>query len=70
MSFVDSDYKLHKCFLSFVDVPPPYSGVGIYDCLYKCLKDWNIESKVASLTVDNAKTNDVVARKLLENLNL
>ncbi|XP_042757133.1 zinc finger BED domain-containing protein RICESLEEPER 2 isoform X2 [Lactuca sativa] len=68
--FVDSDYKLHKCILSFVDVPPPYSGVGIYDCLYKCLKDWNIESKVASLTVDNAKTNDVVARKLLENLNL
>nr|KAJ0207248.1 hypothetical protein LSAT_V11C500292120 [Lactuca sativa] len=62
--------ELHKCILSFVDVPPPYSGVGIYDCLYKCLKDWNIESKVASLTVDNAKTNDVVARKLLENLNL
>ncbi|CAI9261321.1 unnamed protein product [Lactuca saligna] len=68
--FVDSDYKLHKCILSFVDVPPPYSGVGIYDCLYKCLKNWNIESKVASLTVDNAKINDVVARKLLENLNL
>ncbi|KAI3506416.1 hypothetical protein L1887_28774 [Cichorium endivia] len=68
--FVDSDYKLHKCILSFVDVPPPYSGVGIYDCLFKCLKDWNIETKVATLTVDNAKTNDVVARKLLDNLNL
>ncbi|XP_038996673.1 zinc finger BED domain-containing protein RICESLEEPER 2-like [Hibiscus syriacus] len=25
--FVDSDFKLHKRILSFVDVPPPYSGV-------------------------------------------
>ena len=68
--FVDSDFKLNKCILSFVDVPPPYSGIGIYDCLFKCLKEWNIETKVATLTVDNAKTNDVVAKKLRENLNL
>ncbi|GJU68262.1 zinc finger BED domain-containing protein RICESLEEPER 2-like protein [Tanacetum coccineum] len=68
--FVDSDFKLNKCILSFVDVPPPYSGIGIYDCLFKCLKEWNIEAKVATLTVDNAKTNDVVAKKLRENLNL
>ncbi|XP_039035898.1 zinc finger BED domain-containing protein RICESLEEPER 2-like [Hibiscus syriacus] len=68
--FVDSDFKLHKRILSFVDVPPPYSGVCIYDSLFKCLKEWNIETKVVTLTVDNAKTNDVVARKLMENLNL
>ncbi|XP_021975093.1 zinc finger BED domain-containing protein RICESLEEPER 3-like [Helianthus annuus] len=68
--FVDSDFDIHKCILSFVDMPPPYSGVHIYDCLFKCLKDWNIEMKVATLTVDNAKTNDVVARKLMDNLNL
>ncbi|KAL4364154.1 hypothetical protein GQ457_04G009370 [Hibiscus cannabinus] len=68
--FVDSDFKLHKYILSFVDVPPPYSGVCIYDSLFKCLKEWNIETKVATLTVDNAKTNDVVAKKLMENLNL
>ncbi|XP_022014291.1 zinc finger BED domain-containing protein RICESLEEPER 2-like [Helianthus annuus] len=68
--FVDSDFDIHKCILSFVDVPPPYSGVHMYDCLFKCLKDWNIEMKVATLTVDNAKTNDMVARKLMDNLNL
>ncbi|KAK8998789.1 hypothetical protein V6N11_069975 [Hibiscus sabdariffa] len=68
--FVDSDFKLHKYILSFVVVPPPYSGVCIYDSLFKCLKEWNIETKVATLTVDNAKTNDVVAKKLMENLNL
>ncbi|XP_042757493.1 zinc finger BED domain-containing protein RICESLEEPER 2-like [Lactuca sativa] len=66
----DSYFKLHKNILSFVDVPPPYSGVCIYDSLFKCLKEWNIETKVATLTVDNARTNDVVAKKLRENLNL
>ncbi|XP_039066901.1 zinc finger BED domain-containing protein RICESLEEPER 2-like [Hibiscus syriacus] len=68
--FVDSDFKLHKRILSFVDLSPPYSGACIYDSLFKCLKEWNIETKVVTLTVDNAKTNDVVARKLMENLNL
>ncbi|GMI87663.1 DAYSLEEPER [Hibiscus trionum] len=68
--FVDSDSKLHKCILGFVDVPSPYSGVCIYDSLFKCLKEWNIETNVATLTLNNAKTNDVVARKLMENLNL
>ncbi|XP_039028849.1 zinc finger BED domain-containing protein RICESLEEPER 2-like [Hibiscus syriacus] len=68
--FVDSDFKLHKRMLSFVDVPPSYSGVCIYDSLFMCLMEWNIETKVVTLTVDNAKTNDVVARKLIENLNL
>ncbi|KAL4564056.1 hypothetical protein LXL04_028106 [Taraxacum kok-saghyz] len=64
--FVDFDFKLHKIILSFVAVPPPYTRVCIYDSLFKCLKEWNIETKVATLTVDNAKTNDVVARSALE----
>ncbi|MFS7922886.1 putative HAT dimerization domain, ribonuclease H-like superfamily, hAT-like transposase, RNase-H [Helianthus anomalus] len=68
--FVDSDFQLRKCILNFVDISPPYTGLGIYDCLFKCLKEWKIEKKVATLTVDNAKTNDVVAKKLMENLNL
>ncbi|XP_024969713.1 zinc finger BED domain-containing protein RICESLEEPER 2-like [Cynara cardunculus var. scolymus] len=68
--FVDSDFKLNKCILSFVDVPPPYSGLCIYDSLFKCLKEWNIETKVATLTVDNATTNDVVATKLMKIMNL
>ncbi|KAK9057108.1 hypothetical protein SSX86_024475 [Deinandra increscens subsp. villosa] len=68
--FVDSDFQLHKYILSFVDVPPPYSGVRIYDSLFTCLKEWSIEMKVSTLTVDNATTNDVVARKLKESINL
>ncbi|XP_024990516.1 zinc finger BED domain-containing protein RICESLEEPER 1-like [Cynara cardunculus var. scolymus] len=68
--FVDSDFKLNKCILSFVDVPPPYYGLCIHDSLFKCLKEWNIETKVATLTVVNATTNDVVATMLMEIMNL
>ncbi|XP_024981677.1 zinc finger BED domain-containing protein RICESLEEPER 2-like [Cynara cardunculus var. scolymus] len=66
---IDSDFNLNKCILSFVDVPPPYSGLCIYDSLFKCLKEWNIETKFATLTIDNATTNDVVATKLMEIMN-
>ncbi|KAK8993643.1 hypothetical protein V6N11_007870 [Hibiscus sabdariffa] len=31
---------------------------------FKCLKEWNIETNVATLIVDNVKTNDVVGGKL------
>ncbi|XP_021979937.1 zinc finger BED domain-containing protein RICESLEEPER 2-like [Helianthus annuus] len=68
--FVDSDFQRHKYILNFVDISPPYTGVHIYDCLFKCLKEWNIETKVASLTVDNVRTNDVVAKKFMENMNI
>ncbi|KAD0741466.1 hypothetical protein E3N88_43777 [Mikania micrantha] len=68
--FVDVDFKLHRCILNFVDVPPPYSSVCIYNCHFKCMKERKTETKVASLTVDNARTNEVAAEKLKENLNL
>ncbi|KAJ9565745.1 hypothetical protein OSB04_001711 [Centaurea solstitialis] len=65
-----SSVALNKYILSFVDVSPPYSRVSIFNSLFKCLKEWNIETNVATLTTDNAKTNDVVARKMREILNL
>ncbi|XP_039047669.1 zinc finger BED domain-containing protein RICESLEEPER 2-like [Hibiscus syriacus] len=43
---------------------------GVWEHFRMCLKEWNIKTKVVTLTVDNVKTNDVVARKLMENLNL
>ncbi|KAG8491087.1 hypothetical protein CXB51_014265 [Gossypium anomalum] len=62
--FVDSDWNLQKRLLNFVDVPPPHSGVFVYDTLYKCLQDWGIEGKVYSIFVDNASYNYAVVRML------
>ncbi|KAL4566642.1 hypothetical protein LXL04_030762 [Taraxacum kok-saghyz] len=64
--FVDSNWHLQKRVLSFVHLPPPHRGVEIADTLYKCLKDWDIEKKVFTISVDNASNNDAAVRILSE----
>jgi hypothetical protein len=43
---------------------PPYSGIVIVDALQKCFVDWGIEDKVFTMTIDNARANDVTIRIL------
>ncbi|GAB4824752.1 hypothetical protein Ancab_040319 [Ancistrocladus abbreviatus] len=47
--FVNSNWMLQKCVLSFVHIHPPRRGVKIADYIYKCLKEWEIENKVSSI---------------------
>ncbi|XP_022737223.1 zinc finger BED domain-containing protein RICESLEEPER 2-like [Durio zibethinus] len=54
--------ELQKRVISFVHIPPPPRGVEITDCIFKCLKEWGIENKVFTLSVDNASSNDVTIR--------
>ncbi|KAL8505859.1 hypothetical protein ACS0TY_016910 [Phlomoides rotata] len=60
--FVDSNWQLHKRLLSFIPLPPPHAGVDIFNGLMKCTKDWGIEHKVFTISVDNASNNDVAIR--------
>ncbi|XP_050902505.1 zinc finger BED domain-containing protein RICESLEEPER 2-like [Lathyrus oleraceus] len=53
-----------KRILSFVHVPPPRRGVDIVDAIFKCLKDWGIENKIFSVSVDNAHYNDRCLKEL------
>ncbi|XP_050918766.1 zinc finger BED domain-containing protein RICESLEEPER 2-like [Lathyrus oleraceus] len=62
--FIDADWVLHKRILSFVHVPPPRRGVYIADAIFKCLKDWGIENKIFSVSVDNAHYNDGCLKEL------
>ena len=66
--FVDSDWKLQKRVLNFVDVPPLHSGLVVYDALYKCLQEWGIEGKVSTITVDNVAYNDLAVKILQDSL--
>lgn len=58
------DWKLHKRVLSFVSIPPSHSGVAVCEVLNRCLTDWNVAHKFATVTVDNATYSDVAIRKL------
>ncbi|XP_021617926.1 zinc finger BED domain-containing protein RICESLEEPER 2-like [Manihot esculenta] len=63
----DTD-KLQKHTLNFCDVPPPHTGVVICDVLQKCSVEWGIEDKVWTISVDNARYNDVAVRMLKDNI--
>ena len=65
--FIDSSWKLQKRVLNFVYLPPPRRGIEIADSIYKCLKEWGIENKIYSISVDNAFANDSTIRILKEN---
>ncbi|GJS61920.1 zinc finger BED domain-containing protein RICESLEEPER 2-like protein [Tanacetum coccineum] len=64
--FVDSNWRLQKRVLSFIHLPPPHRGTDIADNLYKCFKDWNIENKVFTISVENASNNDKAIKNLTE----
>ncbi|XP_058776722.1 zinc finger BED domain-containing protein RICESLEEPER 2-like [Vicia villosa] len=68
--FIDAGWNLQKRVLSFVKVPAPRRGIDVADAIYKCLKNWGIENKVFSVSVDNASYNDSCLRCLKENLSL
>ncbi|KAL6577798.1 hypothetical protein OROMI_010126 [Orobanche minor] len=62
--WVDSSWNLQKRVLNFVHLPPPRPGIAIADEILKCLRGWGLESKVYTLSVDNARNNDTCIRHL------
>lgn len=62
--FIDQNWRLQKRVLSFVHIPPPRTGLDIADGIHKCLKEWEIEDKIFTISVDNASYNDTALRRL------
>jgi hypothetical protein len=56
--FIDADCKLQKRIILFSELLPPYDGVSIADMVAACFSNWNVESKVMSITLNNASYND------------
>ncbi|XP_062175626.1 zinc finger BED domain-containing protein RICESLEEPER 1-like [Alnus glutinosa] len=57
--FIDSKWHLNSRVLNICNIPTPQSGDLIADALLKCFRDWGIEKKIYSISVDNAESNDV-----------
>lgn len=49
---------------------PPHTGVHLCDHVYGLLKEWGIQKKIFSITLDNASSNDVFAENLKGELDL
>ncbi|XP_050278147.1 zinc finger BED domain-containing protein RICESLEEPER 1-like [Quercus robur] len=56
--------EITKANYNFCNVPPPHSGVVIFDAIFKSFLDWGLENKVCTITLDNANNNDATLRIL------
>ncbi|CAL9232934.1 unnamed protein product [Arabidopsis halleri] len=68
--YVDESWTLNSKILSFCDIPPPHTGDALATKIHECLKEWGIEEKIFTLTLDNASANDTMQEILKERLNL
>uniref|UniRef100_A0A2N9GLN0 BED-type domain-containing protein n=1 Tax=Fagus sylvatica TaxID=28930 RepID=A0A2N9GLN0_FAGSY len=68
--YVDENWKLKSIILNFCHMPPPHTGIALSEKIFKFLKDWGIEEKVFSITLDNAYNNDNMQDLLKAKLNL
>jgi len=57
--YIDDNWCLQKRILKFSFMPPPHNGVSLAEKILLLLKDWRLDKKVMSLTLDNASSNDL-----------
>ncbi|XP_075099470.1 zinc finger BED domain-containing protein RICESLEEPER 2-like [Nicotiana tabacum] len=68
--FVDENWRLACKILNFCRMYPPHTGVELATAIYDCLKEWGIDKKVLSITLDNATANDSLQNILKGHLRL
>ena len=66
--YIDEKWKLHSHILAFCDVKPPHTGEAIAKKIFDILKEWGLERRVFSLTLDNASANDNMQKILTHRL--
>ncbi|XP_031276745.1 zinc finger BED domain-containing protein RICESLEEPER 2-like [Pistacia vera] len=71
--YVDENWELQSRILNFCHIPPSHSRALLLEIVYDFLKDWGIEKKVFSLTLDNAiqeglKVSSIALHKIHESV--
>lgn len=68
--YIDKNWRLAKRVLAFSFIPPPHTGAALAEKMTCMLKEWRIEKRVASITLDNASANDSMVETLKYDLDL
>lgn len=66
--YIDDDWVLRSNIINFRYFPPPHRGSDIYAFVLGLLKEWGLEGKAFSMTVDNASSMDVMINRLKSDL--
>ncbi|XP_052291778.1 zinc finger BED domain-containing protein RICESLEEPER 3-like [Citrus sinensis] len=51
--FIDNSWKLCSRILRFIYVPSPHAADALSNELVQCLLDWNVDTKLSLVTLDN-----------------
>ncbi|KAK9983920.1 hypothetical protein SO802_033445 [Lithocarpus litseifolius] len=65
--YIDVNWKLQIRVLCFSHTPPPRRGKILAKRLFNILKEWGIEKKVFTITLDNASYNDTLVNSFKKN---
>lgn len=68
--YVDGNWKLNNKLLAFCELDCQHTGIELAGKVFGLLKDWEIDSKIFSITLDNASNNDAMQKKLKERFEL
>ncbi|KAL5179298.1 putative AC transposase [Glycine soja] len=68
--YIDSSWTLQSRILRFIYVPLPHTSERLCNALVECLLDWNIDTKLSTITLDNCSTNDCMIEKIKNKLQL
>lgn len=68
--YVDENWTLQKQILTFHHVPPPHNGPVLAERVIHFLKEWGIDKRVFTITLDNASYNDGLVGSLKQHLRL
>lgn len=63
-SFIDDNWMLHSKILAFCLLECPHTGEKIASTILEWLREWGLEKKVFSITLDNASNNGNMQRIL------
>jgi hypothetical protein len=56
--YIDEHWRMQTCVLAFIELDTPHSGHVIAEAIYDCMTECKIESKIMSITLDNASNDD------------
>lgn len=62
--FIDANWILQKRIICFSDLDAPHTGQAMATSIINQLQSWGIYEKIFTITLDNASSNDVLARFL------
>ncbi|KMZ65015.1 HAT family dimerization domain-containing protein [Zostera marina] len=67
--FIGNDWRLHKRMLNFMMVSSPHSENALSDAIGYCLSEWNMKSKLFTITLDNnCSSHDIYSANLRDHL--